>query len=103
MNPFFEQSRMRPALFYKSACPPCQWMSRLVVLFSAGIIRRVPIEGEEAAQLYRIYPQYEGQLVLLHNRRAVCGRMVFAAVPQTLVRTWVLLIRRAVRKLGGQG
>ncbi|MCG8367925.1 MAG: hypothetical protein MJA27_31905 [Pseudanabaenales cyanobacterium] len=93
---FTEQSRQisrRPQLFYKRNCLPCQWMSRLVILCSLGIIRRVAIDSAEAHAFYQGFPEHEGQLVLVERHRVTFGRLVFAAIPQAvLMAGWTLLL-----------
>jgi hypothetical protein len=64
-------------------------MSRLVVWFSLGTIRRVPLTSNEARELYRRFPEQEGQLVLIQGDRVTFGRMVFAAVPRTVLVAWL--------------
>ncbi len=86
-----------PRLFYKETCPPCQWMSKLVVLLSFGVIRRVAIGSAEAKSLYARYPEHEGQLLLIEGRRFTAGRMVFAAVPATLARAGLRRVFRGDR------
>jgi hypothetical protein len=71
----------RPLLIYKAACPPCRWMSRLVVLGSAGLVVRVPLDGVRAKAVYRAYPDREGELVLLQPSGPIFGRRVFAMLP----------------------
>jgi hypothetical protein len=80
-----DRSARRPKLFYKSTCPPCCWMSRLAVILSFGIIRRLAISSAEAKTLYRQYPEHEGQLVLVHPHGVTFGRKVFAAVPLVVI------------------
>ena len=82
----------RPALFFKSTCPPCRGFSRLAVLFSFGLIRRVPINSAEAKMLYRKYPAHEGQLVLIENQRITFGLKVFLAVPRVIASTPLYLL-----------
>ncbi|MEM6793143.1 MAG: hypothetical protein AAF725_04140 [Acidobacteriota bacterium] len=75
----------RPTLFFKPTCPPCRWMSKLAVILSLGVIRRVPIDSQEAAALYRNYPDKEGQLMLQEGTRVTFQRRVFAAVPRVIL------------------
>jgi hypothetical protein len=96
------ETQSRPALFYKHDCPPCQWMSRLAVILSLGVIRRVPLDSAEAKELYRKFPEHEGQLVLIGVGRPVFGRMVFAALPRTVLVTWATDIRGIVLRLTGR-
>ncbi len=56
---------IRATLFYKSYCPPCQWMSKLAVILSLGSIKRVPIEGEVANRLYETYAEHQDSSFLL--------------------------------------
>lgn len=87
-----------PRLFYKDSCPPCRWMSKLAVVLSCGTIRRIAISSIEARALYAIYPQHAGQLLLIEGSRLTAGRLVFAAVPATIVRA---VFRLPFRFLGG--
>lgn len=91
----------RPTLFFKRGCPPCRCMSALVVLLSLGLVTRVPIDSDEARELYRRYPHQEGQLVLLERRRVTFGRRVFLAVPRVLLTSPVVLARLALRGRAG--
>lgn len=91
----------RPRLFFKRTCPPCTWMSRLVVVFSLGLVRRTPIDSDEAAELYRKHPGHEGQLVLLVGRRVTFGRRVFLSVPRIVLTAPIVLTWRALRGPGG--
>lgn len=86
-------SSIRARLFYNSTCPPCQWMSKLAVMLALGAIRRVPLTGEEARQLYQAHPGREGQLMLQAGQRVVFGRRVFAEVPRCILRAWWHLLR----------
>ena len=70
-----------PRLFYQPACPPCRWMSRLVVMLSLGVVRRVAVDGEEARQIHERYPDSRGQILLIDRGRVTFGRRVFAALP----------------------
>ena len=81
-------------LFYKNTCPPCRWMSKLAVILSLGTIRRVPIQGTEAATFYKNYPAHEGQLVLIQGHHITFGRKVFAGVPKCIVTAWWLAIKK---------
>jgi len=72
---------LRPTLFYKSTCPPCRWMSRLSVVLSLGIFRRIAINSAEAKELYSRYPDQRGKLVLIHPYGVTFGRKVFAVTP----------------------
>lgn len=91
-------SARRPKLFYKSTCPPCCWMSRLAVILSFGIIRRVAISSAEAKTLYRQYPEHEGELVLIHPHGVTFGRKVFAAVPLVvLTGGWAIITHTLAR------
>lgn len=87
----------RPRLFFKRTCPPCRWMSRLVVVFSLGLVERAPIDSDEAAALYRRHPGHEGQLVLLERRRVTFGRRVFLAVPRIVLTAPIILTGQAVQ------
>jgi hypothetical protein len=71
-------------------------MSRLAVIMSLGTIRRVPISGEEAKALYKAYPAYEGQLVLIRGRHITFGRMVFAQVPWCIAGAWWGFVKKIV-------
>lgn len=84
----------RPTLFFKNTCPPCQWMSRFVVLFSLGVVQRTPIDSTEAKELYRRYPEHEGQLVLVEHGRVTFGRRVFLAVPRVILTAPLYLFAR---------
>src|SRR5262245_19999176 len=92
------RSPERPTLFYKNTCPPCQWMSRLVVIYSLGVIRRVALTSAEARELYRQFPDHAGQLVLIEQGRITFGRMVFAMVPRAVLLTWWWLLAGAIRR-----
>ena len=88
----------RPTLFYKPTCPPCRWMSKMAVILSLGVIRRVPIDSREAAALYRHHPDNEGQLMLREGTRVTFQRRVFAAVPRIILTAGPrLLLRRLER------
>lgn len=76
-----------PKLFYRQNCRPCRWLSRLAVALSANSIQRVPIGGEESLELYRSYPERNGQLMLLESHRVTFGGWVFAALPLTWLRS----------------
>jgi hypothetical protein len=88
-------SQHEPALFYKESCPPCRIMSRLAVILALGLIRRIPLDSREAAELYALYPGHEGQLVLVDGSRVSFQRMVYAALPVCVVRR---LMRAAVKR-----
>lgn len=99
---FTEQLRPsgRPQLFYNRHCPPCQRMSRLVILFSLGVIRRVAIDSAEASAFYQDFPEYEGQLILVERHRVTAGLLVFAAIPQAvLMAGWTVLLDILQRRL----
>ncbi|MDP9611075.1 hypothetical protein JOF35_003352 [Streptomyces demainii] len=83
-----------PVLFYKATCPPCRSLSRLAVIVSLGVIRRVPIGSDAGRALYARYPGHEGQLILLETRRVTFGRRVFAAVPRVIVTAPFRLLSR---------
>ena len=95
----FESTAGRPALFFKRTCPPCQWMSRLAVIFTAGLVRRVPIDSAEARELYRRFPEHEGQLVLMEPHRVTFGRRVFLAAPRVIVSAPFFWLAQAVHTL----
>lgn len=80
-------------LFYKPGCPPCRTLSKLVVVLSAGTIRRVGITDAEAEELYAKYPEQRGRLVLIDGDRVTFGRRVFLAVPSVIARTWMGVLR----------
>jgi hypothetical protein len=88
---------IRARLFYKSTCPPCNWMSKLATIMSLGTIKRVSILGDEADALYEKYPDHRGQLVLIEGKRVTFGRLVFAAVPRCIVMAWFNLIRSILK------
>ena len=84
---------IRPQLFYKRNCRPCQWMSRLVIIFSLGIIRRIAIDSAEAHTFYQEFPEHEGKLVLIERHQITFGRLVFVAIPKAvLVAGWYLFV-----------
>ncbi|MEO1087725.1 MAG: hypothetical protein AAFY88_26120 [Acidobacteriota bacterium] len=89
----------RPTLFFKPTCPPCGWMSKLAVVLSLGVIRRVPIDSEEAAVIYRDHPGRDGQLMLREGRRVTFQRRVFAAVPRIIVTAGPRLVGRRLAAL----
>ncbi len=72
-------------------------MSLLVVVFSIGHVRRVPLTTTEAQALYDRFPGHRGQLVLEDSGRVWFQRRVFLAVPVVVARTWM----RAARALWG--
>lgn len=86
------RTELRSRLFYKSTCPPCSWMSKLVVLFSLGSIKRIPLNTHQAKIIYRQHTEYEGQLMLQNGKRITFGRSVFAMVPWCIVTTWWRLL-----------
>ncbi len=88
---------VRATLFYKSYCPPCQWMSKLAVMLALGSIKRVPIEGDEANSIYEKYREHQGQLILVKGNRVTFGRLVFAEIPRTIIIVWWHLIRAVLR------
>ncbi len=92
MDEFERGSAERPVIFYNGVCPPCQWMSRLAVLLSLGLIRRAPLAALDSTRLYEKFPQARGQIVLLYQRRVAYGRPVFASLPGVvLAHAWSLL------------
>jgi len=87
----------RAALFFKRQCPPCAFVSRLAVVLSLGVIRRVPLDSAQARDFYAQYPALEGMPVLVHGARVVAGPAVFLAIPRVVaVRWW-----QRLRALGG--
>lgn len=94
-------SGWRPALIYKAACPPCRWMSRLVVLGSAGLVVRVPLDGARAKAVYRAYPEHDGELVLLQPSGPSFGRRVFAMLPIAVAAALVRGVAAIVRGMRG--
>jgi hypothetical protein len=96
VTPSNQGTTIRPALFFKETCPPCQWMSKLAVALSLGTIRRVPLGSDEARDLYARYPEHDGQLVLIERHHTTFGRLVFAAVPRVIITTWVRLIQHLI-------
>jgi len=93
----------RPRLFFKRACPPCNFTTRLAVLFSLGAIERVPLESAEARAFYARHPEFEGMPLLVDGDRVAAGAAVFAALPAVVVPWWgrALRERLAWRARGG--
>jgi hypothetical protein len=85
-------SRFR--LFYQERCPPCRFLSRLVVILAAGAIRRVPLDSVEAAALYRERPEWRGELLMTGGGRVWTGTAVFQAVPRAVLAAWWSLLKK---------
>jgi len=86
----------RPLLFYADGCPKCRVLSRLIVGATAGVLRRVPAGGPEAAAWYDRHPGHRGRLMLIRgDDSVVLGRWVYPAMPAVVVRAWSSLVRWA--------
>ncbi len=82
-------SERRPRLLFKSTCPPCRRISNLVVLISLGTIRRVPLDSSEARKVYALFPEHEGEPVLINEQQAIFGWQIFIALPVMIMRVWL--------------
>jgi hypothetical protein len=60
-------------------------MSRIAVILALGLIRRSPLDAQEAKALYALHPGHEGQLLLADGRRVWFQRMVYAALPRCMM------------------
>ncbi len=92
-----ETAGIRPALFYKSTCPPCRQLSRVAVALSLGLVRRVPLSSPQAEALYARYPEHRGQLMLDDGGEVHFGLGVLRRLPQAVVRTAGRALRHALR------
>lgn len=91
-----QQIPIRAKLYYKDTCPPCRFLSNLVVILSAGTIKRVPISGNEAKEMYRLYPEHEGQLALLMHQKYTFGKYVFLKVPLCILNALWQIVRKTI-------
>jgi hypothetical protein len=79
-------------LFYAAGCPKCRVLSRLIVIASAGLLRRAPVNGGEAEAWYERHPERRGKLMLVHgDESVVLGRWVYPAMPMVLARAWLTM------------
>jgi hypothetical protein len=88
----------RPMLLYAGSCWKCRLLSRLVVIASLGVIRRVPLEIPAWRKFYyEDYPQAQGYPVLFWNGTPHFGAKVFVLTPLVVVATWGMRLRSAIR------
>ena len=83
-----DSGRGRPRLLYRDTCPPCRALSWLALGLSLGTVRRVPLRSDEAAELYRRFPERRGQLVLAYGDRVAFGRWAVLGAPAMVLRAW---------------
>lgn len=83
----------KPRLFYAGRCGKCRILSQLVVWSSFQTIERIPIESEEAEELYQAHPEARNKLVLFHQSfrggKLAIGNWVYFAVPWLILKTWL--------------
>ena len=80
-----------PILLYAGSCPKCRFLSRCVVLWSLGRVKRVALEVAQWKQLYYEHlPEAKGFPVLLLEDGPVYGPRVFAIVPLVVLKSWVI-------------
>jgi len=75
-------SRGNPVLIYRSTCQKCRALSKLVVLFTLGWVRRVPLSSVEAGALYEAHSVRPGKLAIVGYGRVFIGRDVFRGLAE---------------------
>jgi len=75
-------------LLYNNHCRPCRVLSILVVIFSLGAVRRIPIDSVETAEIRRERPEWGGQLMLIDRDRVWLAGEVFRAVPRAIAQIY---------------
>lgn len=69
-----------PVLLYRATCPRCRFLSRLLVGLSLGTLRRIPVDSDEARELYDLHGQERGKLAVLHRGRFTTGGRIVPAL-----------------------
>lgn len=73
---------------FDERCPPCRFLSKLVVVLSLGVIRRAALRSEHANRLRQQLPNWKGELLFFDRDRMHLGPAVFAAIPRRVVQVY---------------